>query len=59
MLSSPDDGAIDVLGCDIDIDMMALVQISLPSIEETFKICSYHIPMCSYIALNIDTLANV
>jgi hypothetical protein len=30
--SSPANGAIDVLGCDIDIDMMTTVLISMPSI---------------------------
>jgi hypothetical protein len=36
VLSSPLDGAIDVLGCDIDIDMMTIVLTSMPSIIKTF-----------------------
>jgi hypothetical protein len=31
------DGAIDVLGCDIDIDMMTKVLTSMPSIIKTFR----------------------
>jgi hypothetical protein len=33
--SSPGDSAIDVIGCDIDIDTMAVVLASMPSIIKT------------------------
>jgi hypothetical protein len=33
--SSPADSAIDVIGCDIDIDTMAVVLASTPSIIKT------------------------
>jgi hypothetical protein len=53
------DGAIDVLGCDIDINMMALVM--LPSIASTIKIymkiINYHSRICGCVVPNIDISA--
>jgi hypothetical protein len=58
--TSTDDGAVDVQGCDIDIDMMATMLISMPSIIKIFlkyQLSKLDVLKFRYIGLNIDISA--
>jgi hypothetical protein len=60
--SPPHDGAIDAMGCDIDIDMMAKVLTNINAINygnKHLENINYQSPICLYIVPNIDTSATI